>query len=356
MILKKLKSQFGFPALFLILISCNDPAESPALYSNGVFISCEGTFNASNASVSFYSYATDSLYNNIFKTANSRSLGDVAQSITVYENMAFIVVNNSNKIEVVNASDFREIATITEVSSPRYLVISNDKAYVSCWGDHSIAIIDLKSYEVIKRIPAGIGPEKMIVYDNKLFVANTNAYDYTLDDSTLTIIDMNRDELLTNINIGAYNPVDLELDRLGNLWVLCRGRMNWDSFDQTPSYLVKVNPEDLKVLASYELFADAHPANLSINPDRDRLLYGIFFLRSGIFEVSVDDPGQGELFLDIFPYGFDIHQEKGELFVTHAAADFVSNGTLERYSPEGNLLESYTSGINGNGIAVTIAE
>lgn len=337
--------------------SCEkNSSESGEIYTNGVFITCEGAFNASNASVSFYSYTTDSVYNNIFKSVNSRSLGDVAQSITIHDEIAYIVVNNSNKVEVVNANDFKGITTMTDLSLPRFLVVNNNKAYVSCWGDQTVSVFDLTHYELIRKIPAGIGPEKMLTADNKLFVANSNGFDYTIDDSTITVINLETDELITNLNTGAYNPVDLEIDKFGKLWILCRGKMNWDSFEQSSSYLVKINPDNLEVEGSYELFADAHPANLCINASGDMLYYGIFFMTGGIYRVSIEEPGQGEMLMEIFPYGFAINQDNDELFVTNVAPDFSSNGSLDRYSPSGDLLGSYITGINGSNIGFKKAE
>lgn len=356
-----IRNQLTFSLLSLLFIagflSCEKKADKAAgIYSNGVFITCEGTFSTSNASISFYSYGTDSVYNYIFKSANNRDLGDVAQSITVHEDKAYIVVNNSNKVEMVNVSDFSEIATLTDLNSPRYLVIHNNKAYISCWGDQVISVIDINTQALIKKIPAGIGPEKMIIHDNRLFVANTNAYDYTVNDSTLTVIDLETDALVTHLNMGAHNPVDLEIDKNGKIWVLCRGKINWDTFEQSPSYLVRIDPLTLDIEKSVELFVDAHPANLSVNTAGDRLYYGIFFMKSGIYSVPVDNLNQSELFLDIIPYGFEINRMNGEFFVTHAAADFISNGSLERYSSSGKLLGNYTTGINANGIALKSAD
>lgn len=338
-------------ALLVSTTSCEkNSSESSEIYTNGVFITCEGAFNASNASVSFYSYTTDSMYNNIFKSVNGRSLGDVAQSITIHDDIAYIIVNNSNKVEVVNVNDFKGITTLTGLSLPRFLVVNNNKAYVSCWGDQTVSVFDLTSYELIKKIPAGTGPEKMVTANNKLFVANSNGFDYTVDDSTITVISMETDELITNLNTGACNPVDLEIDTNGKIWVLCRGKMNWDSFEQSSSYLVKINPDNLEIEGSYELFTDAHPANLCINASGDMLYYGIFFMTGGIYMVSIEEPGQGNMLMDVFPYGFAINQENDELFVTYAAPDYSSNGSLNRYSPSGELLGSYITGINGSHI------
>jgi hypothetical protein len=341
----------------LFLSSCEkDSNNTSGLYSNGVFIACEGTFNLSNASVSFYSYETDSVYNNIFKNENKISLGDVAQSITIHDNRAFIIVNNSNKVEVVDANNFKGIATLTDLSMPRYLLVNNNKAYISCWGDQTVCIFDLINLKIIKKIPAGIGPEKMVIANNKLFVTNTNAFDYTIDDSTVTVINLQTDELITNLNVGAYNPVDIEIDKYGKLWVLCRGKMNWDNSEQTSSYLIKINPDDLEIEGSYELFADAHPANLCINSSGDKLYYGIFFMTGGVYAVAIDNPGKGEKLIDIFPYGLEINPENDEFFVTNAAADYVSNGTLQRYSAAGELLGTYTTGVNGSNIGFKNAD
>ena len=79
-------------------------------------------------------------------------------------------------------------------------------------------------------------------------------------------------------------------------------------------------------------------------------------MKGGIYAISVDEPGQGELFMDVFPYGFEINSHNGEIFVTNAAADFVSNGSLDRFSASGELLGNYTTGINGNGLALKNAE
>ncbi|MFK8102236.1 MAG: DUF5074 domain-containing protein, partial [Saprospiraceae bacterium] len=51
--------------------------------AKGVFISNEGGFNAGNASVSYYDFATKNIRNKIFQDANARSLGDVLQSMAI---------------------------------------------------------------------------------------------------------------------------------------------------------------------------------------------------------------------------------------------------------------------------------
>ena len=58
----------------------------------------------------------------MFFQTNGTPLGDVVQSITQFNNNAYVVVNNSNKIEVIDITNFSSIATITGFTSPRYFL------------------------------------------------------------------------------------------------------------------------------------------------------------------------------------------------------------------------------------------
>ena len=47
----------------------------------------------------------------IFEGQNGFGPGDVLQSMTIYEDRAYLVLNDSNKIEVVDPQDFRQLWT-----------------------------------------------------------------------------------------------------------------------------------------------------------------------------------------------------------------------------------------------------
>ena len=63
--------------------------------------------------------------NNIFSQINSFQLGDVVQSMNIIDEKAYIVVNNSSKIEVANIDSMNSIATIQGLISPRYIPNAN---------------------------------------------------------------------------------------------------------------------------------------------------------------------------------------------------------------------------------------
>ena len=131
----------------LILTSCLKVPNSQNLnytFTGGVFIVNEGNFRGGNGSLSFYSYDSSKIFNDLFYSINGRPLGDVPNSMAIKGNNAYIVVNNSGKIEVINSGTLVSVATITGLISPRYISFINDyKAYVSSLYSDSVAIINL---------------------------------------------------------------------------------------------------------------------------------------------------------------------------------------------------------------------
>ena len=144
--------------LLLAITACNKDAPiGPQQVDNGcgedsisadpttrVYIINEGNFTWGNASLSVYDPATQTVVNNAFAAANDRPLGDVAQSLTLVGQRAYLIVNNSGKIEVLADSTLEATHTITGFNSPRELFAINAKtAYVSDLYANALAIVDL---------------------------------------------------------------------------------------------------------------------------------------------------------------------------------------------------------------------
>jgi len=124
-----------FCSLFFSACTEESPITTSGIYSEGVFTINEGVFGQTSGTITYYNRTDGTVAQKIFKQANNRDLGDVVQSMSFYEDKAYIVVNNSNKIEVADANTFEEKAQITGLRLPRYFLGSTaDKAYVSEWG------------------------------------------------------------------------------------------------------------------------------------------------------------------------------------------------------------------------------
>ncbi|MDU8955858.1 MAG: YncE family protein, partial [Bacteroides sp.] len=61
---------------------------------DGLFITNEGNFQYGNATLSYYDPETKTVENEVFYRANAMKLGDVAQSMTIRNDVGWVVVNN----------------------------------------------------------------------------------------------------------------------------------------------------------------------------------------------------------------------------------------------------------------------
>ena len=216
----------------------NDSGNSD--FSNGVFVVNEGIYGQTSGTISFLNLTTNEVSQDIFKNINGRDLGNVVQSMYIHNDKAYIVVNNSNKIEVVRTNNFKEFAQINGLEQPRYFIpVDSNFAYVSQWGldllSGSVAVIDLNSNTIVQRINQGIGkgPEKMLIHNGLVYVCNVGGLDY---DNFISVIDVNSNQVIDTIQTD-FAPNSLEIDANNLLWVACKGKTVYSSFPNIDSSL-----------------------------------------------------------------------------------------------------------------------
>jgi YVTN family beta-propeller protein len=351
----------------ILFYSCENNTTEPVSqlkgpYVNGIFITNEGSFGNSNGSISFYSYSkdtshgveADTVYNSIFSKVNHRDLGDVVQSISVYDSLAYIVINNSNKVEVVTYADFVEKNVISGISQPRYLVAKGATAYLSAWGNDGVVyVVDLTTFKVASTIKVGNGPEKMLIDGNKLYVANSGGL---FSDSTVSVIDINTNLVIDTIFTGG-NPKAIVKDKAGNKWVLCHGIVEYNPIDysisrETPSLLNKLNEKD-GIIRTITISETEHPSNMDINPAGDTIYYGGGYGYAGIKALSITATTNNSFnIIADHAYSFMIDPNNGNIF-SFLAPSFSDNGLLKRYTSVGSFIKSYTVGIGPNGGAAS---
>jgi len=91
---------------------------TPIPVTSGMAIGCEGTFNMNNASLHWIGDDGTSR-TTAYASANGVGPGDVLQSYREFYGNGFLVINNSQKVEVVNATDFGYLGTISGLDYPR---------------------------------------------------------------------------------------------------------------------------------------------------------------------------------------------------------------------------------------------
>jgi DNA-binding beta-propeller fold protein YncE len=308
----------------LLLAACKpDPQPEPVevAYENGILLANEGNFQGGNASLSFVSRENDTVVPDVFQAEIGRPLGDVAQSITVVGSRAYIVVNNSGKIEAVELPAFSSVCALTGMQSPRYLLpLPSGRALVSDLYSKTIHVVDLAGCTVIGHIATSGWTEEMHLVGNRAFVTQTGT-------DKLLIIDTQALTLTDSLFVGR-EPNSLVQDAQGKLWVLCGSALG-----QAQPHLVRVNVDSLAVEATFAFPSTQNaPSKLCINPAGDRL----YFIDGGIFAMGIADgslPAQPWIPKGNHNwYGLDIDPQTGLLYATDAL-DFQHQGMLYRFSP-----------------------
>lgn len=308
-------------------------------YENGIFVVHEGSFFGGNASVSFVTDDLSSVSNSIFSEVNDAPLGDTAQSITFLDDKAFIVINNSQKIEVVNRYTFESIATIGGPSkddflNPRYMAIANGKGYVTNWADGTnsdddfIAVLNLESYTVESTIPVSEGPEWIVSTDNTIYVAHQGGFN---QNNIISVIDATSNTVETTITV-ADRPNSMHLVE-ENLFVLSGGNPAWTG-NETSGQLDIINTLDNTVTSTLTFETTMHPNYLSV--DGDKLYYlldgAVYTLTTSATQLPTTPEFTGVSF-------YDMTVHNGKLYGVDAK-DFASNGSLEVYDLSTNTLQA----------------
>jgi hypothetical protein len=145
----------NFLKILIFIMALSSCSEEPveAVFKNldttsGVFIACEGNFMYGNGSLSFYNDETMVVTNQLFYAVNNVPLGDVVQSVAIFNENLYIVINNSGKVYVTDARSVEFRGVISGLTSPRNVhFISDEKAYISdLYADH-LTIINPSTLE-----------------------------------------------------------------------------------------------------------------------------------------------------------------------------------------------------------------
>lgn len=325
-----MKKLLGFATIIAALYSCSESVDdsptSNTILEKGFLIVNEGNFQSANGSVSYVSEDLSKIDENIFKTVNNRTVGDVTQSLVTTDTHIFIVVNNSNTIEVVDRKTFKSVATISNnLYSPRYAIVKNNKLYVTNMKKAEISIFNSQNFNYIKSIPLDYNAENIVATNDYIYVAN-NFYS---EGKLVEIIDPNTD---TNVSdISFEKPINGLTSDTNNVYVL--------DTDNTNSTITKISAKAktnvLKVTQSNARYAVI---------DNNMFYYtsgtGIYKVDNNLLAVTklFDVPDNNYSTL----YGFNV---MNSMIFTSDANGFTDKGKVTIYNINGNIIKTFTAGI-----------
>jgi hypothetical protein len=342
-----MKKTILIPVLLLFMASCfkeTGPVigglEDSYLAGQGVFILNEGNFRSGNGSLSFFSYDSLKVFNHVFLDINGRPLGDVPYSISMQGGKAYIVVNNSGKIEVVNSNDLESVAIINKLKSPRYISFIDDrKAYVTSLYSDSVTIINLLTNSISGYINIKRPSEEIEILNSTAYVAHWTG------GNKIMVINTDSDQVTDSIEVGM-EPESMVIDKNGTLWVLCNGGWAREYFAELIAIDTRTNTIDKRF--TFPSKTDS-PTCLQIDKKGETLYY----IHDGIRRMDIN---AAELAPAIFIqslnhsfYKIGVNPDNNEIFITDVA-DYVQKGNLLRFSSGGVLISSMQTDIMPGGM------
>lgn len=343
---KVLNLALGLLLASVSLVSCsdNDDNEIPKLKGN--FVLNEGSTNGSVSLID----TEDKVTLNYFEAVNGIPLGKFPQSMAMNDEYAFIVVttdNGSGYVEVVSVSDFTHYATISGLSYPREIAFANGKAYVSNGNgadanyarqNNEVYVIDLKTMKITGQIPVGAGPEKMVVSNGKLYVANSGGW--SNDDNTVSVIDLDTDKVVETLTVKSC-PKDLVVDVNGNIWAYCGGAPDYSNYPNVTyanAGISKINISSGEI-TSFDLsnLTTTGIKNIAISKDGKT----VYYMSDAVYAMNITDTTLPTAkFIDATFYGMDVNPKDGNIWMCKG----TSPGKVLVYSSQAEKLKEFTVG------------
>ncbi len=336
--------------IFLIALTGCDIADSdePSQGLEGIYVLNQGNFSDGVASITIFDPESDSVEQNAFKNRNGRPLGSVGQSFEQIDNLLYTIINNSHKVEVLQAENLQHVGTIDFVSqsdtlSPRYMIEAREGiGYVTNWDGFGspgyVSVVDLESYEVIKNIQVGLGPEQLAKIGDNVYVANSGFG----NGNTLSVIDTQQDKVTGHIKVDD-NPINLAVDQSDRLWVLCQGAYHPDD---TPGKLYVLDKDGTKLdslTISLEAGSAKHPGGFALN-EKDQTIY---LLKGGVHTINMRTLEMDQInFIKgpFFALEFSSQGEKPRVYTTDAKG-FQQAGEAFIYDLDGSAIDSFKTAV-----------
>lgn len=341
---------FGMLVPCVLLVACNE-GDGPNGGGNtdvkGAYILNEGAWGANNAGVAFYAPDKDAEFiADLYFSANNAAMGDLANDMITVNGNIYVVLNGSKYVTCLNSKGeelFRYSFSEKE-GAPRCIADDGEHVYVTQYGGRvskfSLELNRVATFE------GGDNLEGIAELNGKLYVANAYKIDgsgnYVYNNDVI-VIDAETMTSTTSVEV-VQNPEEIK-NIAGRLYVLSKGNY----FD--------VNPAMQEIdIAAGEVKNITHADK--ITQGNDGLIYCVrsaydaswkltnqFFTynpSTGVVNENSFLQNAPESFNTMAIYMLEVDELSGDIYV--ATSDYVTTGTVYRFSEEGQLKESFDAG------------
>lgn len=325
----------------------------------GMYLLNEGNMGSNKATLDFLDFSGDKnenviYYRNIYSERNPneiKELGDVGNDIKIYGSKLWMVINCSNKVEVADAYTCKKLGKI-DIPNCRYLAFDGGYAYVSAYvapvavrPDAEVGAVykvDTLTMQVVDKILVGYQPDELTILNGKLYVANSGGYRKPNYDHTVSVIDLKTFKEERKIDV-AINLHRCRADKYGQLWVSSRG-----DYKEVPSRLYWLKPNasgememggemdvpvsDLCIVGDSLYYIGVQWSEIS---KQNTLEYGIVDVRQHKVLTRMLS-ASSELQSIEMPYGIIVNPQKKDFYLMDAK-NYVSSGELLHFKADGTF-------------------
>ena len=170
-----------------------------------VFVASEGNYGSSNGSISVFRGGE--------KIQQLENIGDVLQSIVVHNDKLIVALNNSHFLKIyeitIDGLLLPGIEISTNNSSPREMVVLNNKLYFTNWNTNDVKVLNLITYAIESAISLNGLPEDFETDGTYLYVSIPNLELYDTNNGTHVIkIDVVSKLIIETYEVGR-GPMQL---------------------------------------------------------------------------------------------------------------------------------------------------
>ena len=354
-----------------VMTSCSDDNDGPEtylqVYSTGAYVVNSGNMSSNiESSLTAIDYASSTATQNVFKTANGRSLGNIANDGIVYGDKIYLAVDQSNTIWVIDKNTKQSIKQIkttellgnAEGVEPRHISADGGKVYFTTYGGY-VAAVDTTSFALQKKWQVGSYPEGLVIAHGNIYVANSN---YGKGGGNISCINLSNDNVETKNIEGVNNPTSIYY-AAGLLYVLDNQYYDasWNAYGENTLRTVEFAQGKSQKVADGNYAACVTPGATTTARTSVEEVRPYFFVLNAPFggtpSVSVLAAGSTQAQtmtlseMPVSPCGIFADPLNGHIFVLSykmgdkGTPDYNGNGYVVEYDSAGQKQHEYETGV-----------
>ena len=354
-----------------VMTSCSDDNDGPEtylqVYSTGAYVVNSGNMRSNiESSLTAIDYASSTATQGVFKAANGRSLGNIANDGIVYGSKIYLAVDKENTIEVIDKKTKQSIKQIkttellgnAEGADPRHIIADGGKVYFTTYGGY-VAAVDTTDFALQKKWQVGSYPEGLVIGNGNLYVANSN---YGAGGGNISCINLSNDNVETKNIEGVNNPTGIYY-AAGLLYVLDNQYYDasYNAYGENTLRTVEFAQGTSQKVADGNYAACVTTGAATTARTSVEVVRPYFFVLNtpygGTPSVSVFVAGSTQpqaltlSEMPVSPCGIFVDPLNGHIFVLSyrlgdsGYADYNGNGYVVEYDSTGQKLHEYKTGV-----------